>query len=322
MTTNLKVSFVLPIYNEAENINKLWDELTTLKASIKEKFKKLPLKFEYEFIFVCDGCRDKSVELLEEIYNKNLSEVKILVFGKNFGHQIAVTAGQDIASGDAVIIMDTDLQDPPAVCLELIEKWFEGFHVVYAKRKTYQSSIMKKLPAFIFYRLMNAIANVKIPEDTGDFRLISKEVNTEMGKFREKNRYLRGISFLTGYSTTAVMFDRSQRYSGKPGYTFFKSLKLAFDGITSFSLFPIRFVSLTGVTLASFSILFGFFYVVYALITRTSSEGWASLMFAIIFLGGIQLLMVGILGEYIGRIYTQVLDRPLYTVVEKYGVAE
>jgi len=322
MITNLKVSFVLPIYNEAKNIPKLWEELTTLKINIKEKFKKLPIKFDYEFIFVCDGCRDNSVEILEDIYNNNLSEIKILVFGKNFGHQIAVTAGQDIATGDAVIIMDTDLQDPPAVCLELIEKWFEGFHVIYAKRKTYQSSIAKKLPAFLFYRLMNAIANVKIPEDTGDFRLISKEVNTEMGKFREKNRYLRGISFLTGYSTTAVMFDRSQRYSGKPGYTFFKSLKLAFDGITSFSLFPIRVVSLTGITLAAISIFFGFVYVIYTLATRHPADGWASLMFAIVFLGGIQLLMIGILGEYIGRIYTQVLDRPLYTVVEKYGMDE
>jgi polyisoprenyl-phosphate glycosyltransferase len=311
------ISFVLPIYNEADNIEKLWEELQNLKKSIRKEFKFD--NFQFEFIFVNDGSRDKSAEKLKQLYKANPDEVKLRIFGRNFGHQIAVTAGQDVADGDAVIIMDTDLQDPPSVCLDLIKKWQEGYDVVYAKRKKYQVSLIKKIPAFVFYRLMSRIANVEIPEDTGDFRLLSKKVNLEMRKFREKNRYLRGISFLTGFSTASVTFDRSQRYAGKPVYTFMKSLKLAFDGITSFSLFPIRLVTMTGFVFALFGVIGGSLYVVTSLFFRPTVSGWASLMFSIFFLGGIQLLMLGIIGEYIGRIYIEVLDRPLYTVVESYG---
>ena len=313
------ISFVLPIYNEEANIPRLWEELSNLEIKVIEKFG--PDTYNFEYIFVADGCKDKSVELLQNIHNQFPDKIKIRVFGRNFGHQIAVSAGQDIAAGDAVIIMDTDLQDPPLACLDLIDKWREGFEIVYAQRRVYKVPLSKKIPAWLFYRLMSKIANVSIPEDTGDFRLISRAVNDEMKKFPEKNRYLRGISFLTGFSTAAVLFDRSDRYSGKPGYTFTKSLKLAFDGIAAFSLFPIRLVSITGSVFAIFSFVFGIIYILVALFSNHQVAGWASLMFTIIFLGGIQLIMLGILGEYIGRIYTQVLNRPLYTVVKEYGTS-
>jgi polyisoprenyl-phosphate glycosyltransferase len=312
------VSFVLPIYNEEKNIPRLWSELLNLKKEILNKYSKEEWKFE--FIFVSDGSKDKSNNVLIELYNNYLQEVKLLIFGRNFGHQIAVTAGQDVSSGDIIIIMDTDLQDPPIICLDLIDEWKKGFEIVYAKRRTYKISLIKRIPAFLFYRLMTLIASIEIPEDTGDFRLISKNVNAEMKKFREKNRFLRGISFLTGYSTSEVLFDRSERYKGKPVYTFTKSLKLAFDGITSFSLAPIRLVSILGSILSLFSFIFMLTYVGYSYYYGVSSQGWASLMVAILFLGGLQLLMLGVLGEYIGRIYIESLERPLYTVVKSYGV--
>lgn len=315
----IKISFVLPIFNEAENIPKLWDELENLRHQIKSRFSRT---WQCEFVFVNDGSKDKSLQILKKIQEQNPEEVKVLSFGRNFGHQIAVTAGQDNCTGDAVIIMDTDLQDPPLVCLDLIDKWEQGYDIVYAQRRTYKVPLTKKIPAFLFYRLMARIAQIKIPEDTGDFRLLSKAANDEMRKFKEKNRYLRGISFLTGFKTTSVLFDRSERFAGKPVYTFSKSLKLAIDGITSFSLFPIRIVSVTGTAMAVFGFVFGLVYILVSITRKSNVEGWASLMFAVIFLGGVQLLMLGILGEYIGRIYTEVLNRPLYTITEKYGFKE
>lgn len=312
------VSIVMPLFNEGDNIEKLWTELTKLKAEIKRVHENQ--NFEFEFIFVSDGSLDNTNELLENLYKENPNEVRVRLFGRNFGHQIAVTAGQDIAKGDAIIIMDSDLQDPPIVCVELIEKWLQGFNIVYAQRKTYKVNITKKIPAFIFYRLMSKIANIEIPKDTGDFRLISKAVNDEMKRFPEKSRFLRGISFLTGFSQTGVLFDRAERYGGKPVYTFSKSLKLAVDGITSFSLFPIRLVTYIGFSFSIFSMIFGLLYVSYSILYRNStSGGWASLMIAILFIGGIQMMMLGIVGEYIGRIYTQVIDRPLYTVTKDLG---
>jgi polyisoprenyl-phosphate glycosyltransferase len=317
------ISFILPIYNEESNIEKLWNELVSLKEKVINKIgnKSNNDVFTFEFIFINDGSRDKSLQILKSIYQKYNNEVKILSFGRNFGHQIAVTAGQHHASGDAIIIMDSDLQDPPEVCLELITKWQEGYDIVYAKRRLYEESWLKKLPAFLFYRLMSRIANINLPEDTGDFRLLSREVNNEMNKFTEHNRYLRGISFLTGFSTTEVLFDRAKRYGGKPMYTFSKSLKLAVDGITSFSLFPIRLVSILGIFCSSFGLICGTLYVILSLIIYSDKTigGWASLMFGIIFMGGIQLLMLGVIGEYVGRIYTEVLNRPLYTIINSYG---
>jgi polyisoprenyl-phosphate glycosyltransferase len=301
-----KISFILPIFNESGNIPKLWKELQILQKSLT--------KYEIEYIFVDDFSTDDSFAQLESISKSSNKSVIVLKFSRNFGHQIAVTAGQDIATGDVIIIMDTDLQDPPSVCIDLVKKWEEGYEVVYAQRKTYKSSFAKKLPAFLFYRLMKNIANVDIPVDTGDFRLISKRVNDEMKKYKEKSRFLRGISSLVGMKQTAVLFDRGERFSGKPGYTFGKSLKLAFDGITGFSVAPLRLISFTGALIAICGFLFGLGYIIWALYTKNAIVGWSSVMSSIYFLGGIQLIMTGIIGEYIGRIYIQTIDRPLYTI--------
>ncbi len=301
-----KISFVLPIYNEEGNIPKLWKELQDLESKIRG--------YKCEFIFINDCSKDNSINLLNEIFKSNQGKVLIRSFSRNYGHQIAVSAGQDIALGDAVIIMDTDLQDPPLVCLDLIKSWEEGYDIVYAQRRKYKTNFMKEVSAFIFYRLLAMISEVKIPVDTGDFRLISKRVNDEMKKYKEKSKFLRGISCLVGFNTTAVQFDRQERYAGKPGYTFIKSLKLALDGITGFSTVPLKLINYVGVIVASLSFLFGIIQLISSLLFRDSVPGWASIVVIITFLGGIQITMIGIVGLYISRIYTEALDRPLYTV--------
>ena len=306
------LSFVLPIYNEQDNIPKLWQELHLLSLKLKN--------FKTEFIFVNDGSRDNSFLELQKVYHTNPGIVKVINFSKNFGHQIAVTAGQDKATGDAIIIMDSDLQDPPEVVIEMVEKWQSGYDIVYAQREKYKTNFIKEKTAFLFYRILKSITSVDIPVDTGDFRLISKRVNQEMGKFKEKSRFLRGISSLTGFNQIGVKFTRKERFAGKPQYTFLKSLKLALDGITGFSVFPLHLISITGLVFAGTSFVFGVGYIIYTLAVKTEVSGWASLMSAVIFLGGVQLMMLGIIGEYLGRIYIQVLDRPLYTIENVLGL--
>jgi polyisoprenyl-phosphate glycosyltransferase len=301
------ISFVLPIFNEQENIPKLWEELQKLKSKVEQKHK-------VEFIFVNDGSSDESVNQLVSIYNDNKECVRVIDFARNHGHQIAVTAGQDIAKGDAIIIMDTDLQDPPETCLDLITKWEEGFDIVYAQRSKYKTNFFKEKSAFVFYRLLKNIASVDIPVDTGDFRLLSKRVNEEMKKYTEKSRYLRGITSLIGFKQTAIQFQRSERFAGKPGYTLGKSIQLALNGITGFSVFPLQLISFVGMVFSVFGFGFGILYVIYALLTHSTTNGWASLMFVIIFTSGVQMLMLGLIGEYLGRVYVQSLDRPLYTI--------
>ena len=301
------ISFVLPIYNEQDNIPKLWEELCDLRSKIEKEF-------SLEFIFVNDGSSDNSINELIKINEANKGVVKIIDFARNHGHQIAVTAGQDIAQGDAVIIMDTDLQDPPETCLELIKEWQKGFDIVYAQRSKYKTNFFKQTCAWAFYRILKKIASVDIPIDTGDFRLLSKRVNEEMKRYTEKSRYLRGITSLIGFKQTSVQFSRSDRFSGKPGYTFTKSLKLALDGITGFSVFPLQLISFVGMIFSVFGFGIGLLYVAYSLIIHSTADGWASLMFVIIFTSGIQMLMLGLIGEYLGRVYVQSLDRPLYTI--------
>jgi polyisoprenyl-phosphate glycosyltransferase len=302
------ISFILPIYNEELGIPRLWEELQDLQSKI--------VNYNCQFIFVNDGSSDDSLSQLAEVYDSE-NNVKVINFARNFGHQIAVTAGQDQADkdgSDAIIIMDSDLQDPPLTCLDLIAKWEEGFDIVYAQRSEYKAGFLKKTLAFWFYRILKKIASVDVPVDTGDFRLISGRVNSEMSKYKEKARYLRGISSLVGFRQACVQFKRSDRFAGKTGYTFVKSLQLAFDGITGFSIFPLQVISLIGFFVATFGVLFGFGYVIFSVVKGHAIEGWTSLMSVFIFFSGVQMLMLGIIGEYLGRIYTEVLNRPLYTI--------
>lgn len=349
------ISFILPIYNESKNIYKLWEELQNLRNEIKSKYecefifvndgsrddslqKLIDIYQEQSFDLDADlitgkygykvgskfdeklNSRDTQTNHESRIdYLVNSKNIKIIDFARNFGHQIAVTAGQDIAIGRAVIIMDADLQDPPMICLEMLKKWEEGYEVVYAQRKKYKTNWFKESTAYVFYRLMAQIANVKIPVDTGDFRLLDYRVNREMCKFREKNRFLRGISSLVGFKQTSVLFDRSERYAGKPGYTFWKSLKLAIDGITSFSLFPLRLITIMGFVFAFLGFFGGLMYVLYSYIFSRLVGGWASTIIIITFLQGLQLIMMGIMSEYMGRIYIESLNRPMYTVSRVWG---
>jgi len=306
------ISFILPVHNEEGNIKILYERIVSLK-------KNLP-NYKIELIFVNDFSTDSSFQKINELCKTDPEQVKLINFSKNYGHQIAVTAAQDYADGDAVIIMDTDLQDPPEVCLDLIKKFEEGYDVVYAQRSKYKSNFTKKLFGFVYYRLLKRIASVEIPVDTGDFRLLSQRVNSEMRKYKEKSRYLRAITSLIGFKQTAVMFERANRNSGVPSYNFFKSFKLAVDGITSFSLFPIRFISFFGVIISIASLVAMSSYIVYVFFFTGSLSAWGSILLLIIFMGGIQMFMLGIIGEYIGRIFIEVLNRPLYTVADLIGL--
>lgn len=300
------ISYVFPIYNEEGNIDLLYKTISSL---IKKHN-----KYDYELIFVNDGSRDSSIEKLIKIQKKD-TRVCIINFARNFGHQIAVTAGLDFTKGDAVIIMDSDMQDPPAVSFDLIEKWEEGYEVVYAQRKSRKDTFFKKLTANLFYRTLQKLADIDIPRNTGDFRLIDRKIVDEMKKFKEHNRFLRGMVSYIGFKQIAVQFDRDERHAGETGYPLKKMLKFAADGIFSFSTAPLKLISSLGYIIASVS----FIGIIYAIIMKIffpaiTIEGWTFIVISILFIGGVQLIMLGVLGSYIGRIYTESQNRPLYII--------
>lgn len=304
------ISFIFPIYNESGNIDLLHDTITKVTSHLPE---------DLEFVYVNDGSKDNSLELLKGLAEKD-PRVVVVDLSRNHGHQLAVTAGLDIVRGDAVVIMDSDMQDPPEVALELIEKWREGYDVVYAQRRSRQDGFMKKLTAAGFYRTLNALSDVEIPRDTGDFRLVSKKALDHIRKYREHDRFLRGMFAHAGFKHVAVQFDRHARHAGETGYPLSKMLKLATDGIMGFSSKPLTLISQTG---AAFSVL-AFLGIIYALVVRLffpaqAVPGWTFTVIAILLVGGLQLVMMGIIGSYVGRIYTEVKGRPLYGIQEIYG---
>lgn len=301
-----RISFILPIYNESENISTFH---TTLLEAVKDN-----VKHEFEFIYVNDGSKDDSLEKLHALADKD-TRIVVINFSRNYGHQIAVTAGLDYSKGDAAIIMDTDLQDPPKVCLELIDAWENGYDVVYAQRRTRKDTFFKKITAKMYYKVLSTLADIEIPQNTGDFRIIDRKVIDALKKFKEHNRFLRGMVSYIGFKQTALLFDRDERYAGVTGYPFKKMLKFAADGIFSFSTAPLKMISRLGYGIAFLSVI----GILYALAIRLLTpeyavEGWAFIVISIFFVGGIQLIMLGVLGSYIGRIYTEAQDRPLYTV--------
>lgn len=308
------ISYVFPIYNESGNIELLHKTIDELLKSNNQ--------YEYELIFINDGSRDNSLELLTKIQKKD-RRVTIIDFSRNFGHQIAVTAGLDHAKGDAVIIMDSDMQDPPKVSLELIKKWEEGYSVVYAQRRTRKDTWFKKITADAFYRILQKLADIDIPRNTGDFRLIDRKVVEEIKKFKEHNRFLRGMVSFVGFQQVAVQFDREERHSGETGYPLKKMLKFAADGIFSFSTYPLKLTRNMGFLFAGIAFL-GILYaaLMKILFPEVVVEGWTFTVISILFVGGIQLIMLGVLGSYIGRIYTETQNRPLYTIHKIYTHAE
>lgn len=305
------ISYVLPVYNEQDNVAHLHEVLVGVVTTMPE--------YDFEFVYVNDGSRDRSLERLLEIQAAD-ERVRVVNFSRNFGHQMAVTAGLDFAAGDAVIIMDTDLQDPPSVSVEMIVRWKEGFDVVYAQRRSRKDGLFKRLSAAAFYRTLRFLAEIDIPPDTGDFRLISRPVVEAIRLMREQNRFLRGMVSFVGFSQTAVQFDRDERRAGVTGYPLRKMISFAADGIMGFSTIPLRLISRVGYGVSLLSLV----GILYALAVKIFSpatviDGWTFTIISVLFIGGVQMVMMGVLGSYIARIYSEVQGRPLYLVSGLYG---
>jgi dolichol-phosphate mannosyltransferase len=307
------VSVVVPCYNEEPVIRETHRRLVEVLDQLEPD--------EFEIIYVNDGSRDQTLSILESLQSAD-KRVRVLSFSRNFGHQIAVTAGLDNASGDAVVLIDADLQDPPEVILEMVDRWRDGYQVVYGMRTDRPGESRFKLwTAKIFYRLLNRLADVDIPLDVGDFRLMDRKVVMAMRAMPERDRYLRGMVSWVGFRQIAVMYRREPRFAGESKYPLFKMLKFATDGVISFSIVPLRLAVWAGVI----AIFMAFGGIIYALIVRLYfSEthwvrGWTSTFVAILFLGGVQLIFLGFIGEYIGRIYGEVKRRPLYFLQERIG---
>jgi len=302
-----KYSVVAPVYNEIDGVQEFYKQVFSVMETIREP---------WELVLVDDGSTDGSTDAIREIAKKD-AHVRPIIFARNFGHQIAVTAGLDYARGDAAIIIDADLQDPPDVMLELIKKWEEGFEVVYAVRRTREGENRFKLfTASLFYRLIYRITDVKIPLDTGDFRLLDRKVVDVMGQMRERHRFLRGMAAWVGFRQVGVEYDRKIRFAGKTKYPFSKMLKLALNAITSFSYFPLQLATYIGFISAGISILAIPIVAALRLSNQAALSGQATTLIAVLFLGGVQLITLGILGEYVGRIYDESKGRPLYIVSE------
>jgi len=302
------ISVVIPVYNEEENLPELYRRL---RCVLEQK-----LKVSYEIIFVDDGSKDSSWELIERFHNEN-QNCKGVKFSRNFGHHIAVTAGLDCCIGKAVVLMDGDLQDPPEEIPELYTKYREGYDIVYAIHKTRKDAVLKKLASKYFYVLFKILANVEIHPNTGIFRIISRQAVDAFNSCREKSRFITGLMSWTGFSHIGVETVRDARHAGKTKYSFCKSTILALHGITAFSYFPLRISTYIGFVVALLSFLIGSYMFIKKVFFGFSTLGYASLITAITFIGGVQLLMIGIMGEYIGRIYTESQGRPLYIIKEK-----
>lgn len=301
------LSVVIPIYNEEGNIPLLYERLTAVMQG---------MGISWEFIFINDGSRDRSIQLLKELAGKD-PRVRYIDFSRNFGHQIAVSAGLDHSRGEAVVIMDADLQDPPELLPDMYRKYKEGFEVVYARRRSREGeSWFKKTTARLFYRMLSRLSTVEIPLDTGDFRIIDHKVVEVLRNMPEKSKFLRGQISWIGFRQTFLEYDRQERHAGETNYPFKKMLSLALDGITGFSDLPLRFVTYFGLLVTGFAFL-GTLYVLYSrFVMRDYVEGWSSLMITVLFIGGVQMIAIGVIGEYLSRIHANVRNRPLYIVRE------
>ena len=308
------LSLIIPCYNEEQVIAETIRRITQFCTELTD--------LEAELIFIDDGSQDHTLSLLRDYAAKD-SRIKVICFARNFGHQIAVTAGMDAARGDAVVLIDADLQDPPEVIHQMIEKWREGYDVVYGTRTARKGeSIFKRSSARGFYRLLNKLSDVPIPLDTGDFRLMTRPIVDSLKAMPERDRFVRGMVSWVGFKQIAVPYQRAERFAGKSKYPLGKMLRFATDGILSFSAKPLQMSISLGI-LAACIAMAGIFYAIgMRIFTDIWVEGWTALMIAILFLGGVQLICVGILGEYIGRIYNEVKHRPLYIVEEYLGFSD
>ena len=298
---------IAPVFNEIESLQKFYEKITEVMDQTGEP---------WELILVDDGSSDGSTDLIKSLAGKD-ERVRPVIFARNFGHQIAVTAGLDYSRGKAVTIIDADLQDPPEVILELIARWREGYQVVYAVREEREGETwFKKFTASMFYRIIYRITEVKIPQDSGDFRLLDRAVVNVMNNMREKHRYLRGMSSWVGFKQIGVKYHRAARFAGTSKYPLKKMLKLASNAITGFSYFPLQLATYMGMIAAGVSIIAIPVVILLRLTGVSAFLGQATTLIAVLFLGGVQLVTLGILGEYLGRVYDEVKGRPLYIVAE------
>ncbi len=307
---NLILSIIVPLYNEAENVTEFYSRVKKMLDEIR---------VNYEIICINDGSTDNTSEELLKL-NKNDPNVKIINFSRNFGKETALTAGIDFSKGQAVIPIDADLQDPPEIIPRLIAKWKEGYDVVYATRELREGDgWFKRWTASNFYRVINKIIDIKIPKDTGDFRLISRPAVESLKELRERNRVMKVLFQWIGYKQTAILYKRQRRNAGKPKQSYWKLWGLAMEGITSFSRLPLKLATYFGLLTVLFAFVYSIFIEVSSLFYANNISGYTSLLAIILFLGGLQLFTIGILGEYVGRIYNEVKRRPLYIVRELVG---
>lgn len=306
------LSIVVPLYNEEGNVAMLLERI----AGIVER---LPGQPSYEIVLVNDGSTDATLPKIREEMRRR-AHIVLVNLSRNFGHQLAATAGLDASRGEAVVLMDGDLQDPPELIEQFVAKWRDGYDVVYAVRRTRKGeSAFKLFTARAFYRIIKRLTNVSIPVDTGDFRLMSRRVVDALKKSRERHRFLRGMVSWAGFNQTGIEYDREERFSGTTKYPLKKMLKFAVDGITSFSDVPLRFASWLGFIVSTAAFIYAVIIIIFKAFhfgTPEYARGWASTMVVILFLGGVQLIGIGILGEYLGRIYDEVKGRPLYLVAD------
>ncbi len=305
MNSVIRISIIIPIYNEEGNIPELYNRLTKTLATITES---------YEVIFVNDGSRDNSLAMLIQLAEKD-SHIYYIDLSRNFGHQLAVSAAIDFCRGEAVAVIDADLQDPPELIKDLYTKLKEGFEVVYATRSQREGeSYFKKITAKLFYKILAKFSSVKIPVDTGDFRIMDRKIVDLLKQMPEQNKFLRGQIAWLGFRQTSVTFHRHERKYGQTGYPFSKMLNFALDGITSFSDVPLKLVTRLGFIISMISFLI-IVYAIYAhFVLQRTITGWTSLIISSMFIGGVQLFSIGIIGEYISRINRNVLQRPLYII--------
>lgn len=307
MAPTKTVSLVVPVFNEEQVLDAFHERATRALAALEG--------MSYEILFVDDGSQDGSFARLAAFAAAN-PRIRVLKFSRNFGHQIAISAGIDHAKGDCVVILDADLQDPPEVVAEMVAKWREGFDVVYGVRSDRAGETPVKLAtATMFYRLLGRLTNVHIPANVGDFRLISRRVVDHLKQLREKDRFVRGLVSWIGFPQTGIVYKRDARYAGETKYPFRKMLTFAFDGITSFSTLPLKLATWTGYIAAILAVMYLLSVFVQKLLGYTV-DGWATIMVAMLFLGAVQLICLGILGEYLGRVFNEVKPRPMYIIEE------
>lgn len=308
-----KISIIIPAYNEEESLPILYERIEKLMNSMKN--------YEFEILFINDGSKDKTLEEIKEMRKKD-QRICYVDFSRNFGKEIAMIAGLDYATGDCVIFMDADLQDPPELIPEMLKLWEQGNEVIYGKRKTREGeSKFKLLTAKMFYKTLNALSDVEIPKDTGDFRLVDKKVVDVINSLPEHNKFLRGLFSWVGFKQTPFEYERKERFAGKTKYPLKKMLKLASDGIISFSTKPLKIVGGLGI----FSVIISLVILLYAILSfifnwNNLTAGWTSLMVMVTFLGGIILISLWMIGEYIARIYDEVKGRPQYIIDRKINI--